>query len=125
MSNIEIRGIERMNAKEVIEEVERGGKFVIYQTVMSFVVVTLRNPTAIHFIRSGQGRVGPGIGYTLQTLLLGWWGIPWGFIYTPIVLITNLCGGKDVTEAVVADMLENLRRQAARSRLAQQPAGTV
>lgn len=125
MSNIEIRGIERMNAKEVIEEVERGGKFVIYQTVMSFVVITLKNPTAIHFIKAGQGRVGPGIGYTIQTLLLGWWGIPWGFIYTPMVLITNLCGGKDVTEVVVADMLEGIRRQAARAKLAQQPAATV
>ena len=119
MSNIEIRGIERMSAKEVIEEVERGGRFVIYQTVMSFVVVTLRHPTAIHFIRSGQGRVGPGIGYTLQTLLLGWWGIPWGLIYTPMVLITNLCGGKDVTEAVVSDMLEKIRRQTAKQKLLQ------
>ena len=119
MSNIEIRGIERMSAKEVIEEVERGGRFVIYQTVMSFLVVTLRHPTAIHFIKAGQGRIGPGIGYTLQTLVLGWWGVPWGLIYTPMVLITNLCGGKDVTEAVVSDMLEKIRRQTAKQKLLQ------
>lgn len=125
MSNIEIRGIERMSAKEVIEEVERGGKFVIYQTVMSFVFITMKNPTAIHFIKAGHGRVGPGIGYTLQTFALGWWGVPWGLIYTPMVLITNLCGGKDVTEAVVADMVEKLRRQAARSKLAQEAAATA
>ena len=32
-----------------------------------------------------------------MSALLGWWGFPWGFIYTPAVLVTNLKGGRDVT----------------------------
>jgi hypothetical protein len=118
MSGVEIRGVERMELKEIIDEVERGGKFVMYQTVMSFLVITLRNPTAIHFVKAGQSRVTPGLGYTLQTLVLGWWGVPWGLIYTPMVLIGNLCGGKNLTEAVMDDFLQKAERQANRSRLA-------
>jgi hypothetical protein len=120
MADIRIVGVERMSLNEIVDEVERGGKFVIYQTVMSFLVITMKNPTAIHFIKAGHGRVGPGIGYTIQTFLLGWWGFPWGFIYTPAVLITNLCGGKDVTQAVMSDLVAHAERQANRARLAQQ-----
>jgi hypothetical protein len=28
---------------------------------------------------------------------LGWWGVPWGLIYTPLTLWTNLSGGRAVT----------------------------
>jgi hypothetical protein len=31
------------------------------------------------------------------SLLFGWWGLPWGLIYTPLTLWTNLSGGRDVT----------------------------
>ena len=38
--------------------------------------------------------------YSLLTLVLGWWGIPWGLIYTPLALMTNFSGGRDVTAEV-------------------------
>ena len=31
---------------------------------------------------------------------LGWWGVPWGIIYTPLTIFTNLFGGQDVTDEV-------------------------
>jgi hypothetical protein len=61
----------------------------------------------------------------LQTLVLGWWGVPWGLIYTPMVLIGNLCGGKNLTEAVMDDFLQKAERQANRSRLAAASAPTA
>lgn len=44
--------------------------------------------------------VGKGLGFTLLSLLFGWWGIPWGPIYTIGALITNFSGGRDVTQEV-------------------------
>jgi hypothetical protein len=39
---------------------------------------------------------------TLLTILLGWWGIPWGPVYSIQSLVVNLKGGKDVTTEVLA-----------------------
>ena len=38
--------------------------------------------------------------YTLVSLVFGWWGFPFGLIYTPMALITNLSGGRDVTALI-------------------------
>lgn len=40
--------------------------------------------------------------YTLLTFFVGWWGIPWGPIYSIGAFITNFKGGKDVTNEVLA-----------------------
>lgn len=37
------------------------------------------------------------IAYTGATLLFGWWGIPWGPIYTVRAIVRNTLGGKRVT----------------------------
>jgi len=53
--------------------------------------------TDVHFVRSDEKAVVKGLGYTLLTFVAGWWGIPWGPIYSIGCLSTNLSGGKDVT----------------------------
>jgi len=45
--------------------------------------------------------------WRLISLLVGWWGFPWGLIYTPMTLIQNLGGGKDVTREVLATFTQN------------------
>jgi hypothetical protein len=42
--------------------------------------------------------------FTLLSLVLGWWGIPWGPIYTIQSVVINFQGGKDVTKEVLASM---------------------
>jgi hypothetical protein len=32
------------------------------------------------------------LGSALYSFLLGWWGIPWGFIVTPVQIVRNLAG---------------------------------
>lgn len=39
--------------------------------------------------------------YSLLSFLFGWWGIPWGFIWTPMALYTNFSGGRDVTQQLL------------------------
>ena len=45
-----------------------------------------------------------GLPFTLLSLLLGWWGIPWGPIYTIQSLWVNLKGGRDVTQEIMPSM---------------------
>jgi hypothetical protein len=37
----------------------------------------------------------------LISLLFGWWGIPWGPIYTVTSLFKNFGGGRDVTKEIM------------------------
>lgn len=100
-----ILGMDGLSTAQVQDELRRGGRFVVFEYCVSFFVTTLRRSSDVYFIRAGQGTFGLSLGYTLLSLFLGWWGIPWGFIYTPRCLATNLLGGKDVTEQVVPALL--------------------
>lgn len=90
-----------MSPSEITFEVQRGGRFIVYQYCVSLLVVTFKRNSSVQFVRAGENATTKGIPYTLLSLLLGWWGIPWGFIYTPQVIHKNLKGGIDVTSAVL------------------------
>jgi hypothetical protein len=96
-----IKNIEGMSPNEINHELSRGGKFVVFQYCISIVVMTFRRPSDIYFIRAEESALKHSIGYTLLTFVLGWWGIPWGPIYSIGSLVTNLSGGKDVTQEVI------------------------
>lgn len=98
---MKIVGIEQMSSEELTFELQRGGKFVMYYYCVSLLVVTFRRGSNIHFIRAGESSVSKGLMWTLLTLVMGWWGIPWGPIYTFQSLAVNLRGGKDVTAETV------------------------
>ena len=36
----------------------------------------------------------------LITLTLGWWGVPWGVLLTPLILWGNLRGGTEVFKKI-------------------------
>ncbi len=91
-----------MSPSEIVSEIDHGARFVIYQYVASGLVVTFRHNSKTFFIRPGKSAALKSWPYTLLTLLMGWWGIPWGLIYTPQVLYKNLKGGADITPMVLA-----------------------
>jgi len=101
---MKIEGVEGMTTADVVGEVQNGAKFVIYQYCISLLIVTFKRGSDIYFIKAGETALANGIPYTLLSLLLGWWGIPWGPIYTIQSLAVNLAGGNDVTKEVVASM---------------------
>ena len=92
-----IIGTDGLSTADVQAEVARGGRFVTYGYCISVLVMTFRRSSDVYFVRSTESRVMKGLPYTLLSLALGWWGFPFGFIYTPMVLIENLGGGRDVT----------------------------
>ncbi|WP_068769381.1 hypothetical protein OH491_03060 [Termitidicoccus mucosus] len=91
--------LEDYSAEEIREEVERGARIVAYVYCVSFLVVTFKRATRPYLIKGGHGRLGPGLPWALLTLLFGWWGFPWGLIYTPMALWQTLRGGMDLTDA--------------------------
>jgi hypothetical protein len=102
---MQIVGTGELTVAQVAEEVRRGGRFVYFPYCISLLVVTLRRSSDIHFIRAGEGTFGKSWPYALLSFLLGWWGFPWGFIWTPVALFETLSGGKDVTGQIMQSML--------------------
>jgi hypothetical protein len=101
---MKVIGIVGMGNLELKTEIQKGGKFIIYQYVISILIMTFRRNSNIYFVKTDESAVVKGLPYTLLSLLVGWWGIPWGIIYTVQALITNLGGGKDVTAQVLASI---------------------
>lgn len=99
---MKIKGIDGLTGPELQMEIEKGGKFVYYLYCVSILILTFKRSSAVYFVKAGESRVTKGMGYILLSALVGWWGIPWGPIYTIEALNTNLKGGKDVTNDVVA-----------------------
>ena len=99
-----IIGLKSETVETINFELERGAKFVIYTYCVSILILTFKRSSDIYFIKSKESRISKGLVFTLISLLFGWWGIPWGPIYTIGALITNFSGGKDVTADVLAIM---------------------
>ena len=95
-----IVGVEGLSEADVRQQVQMGARFVMFRWSVSVIIMSFRRTSPIYFVRPGEQP--RGWTYTLLTLLIGWWGIPWGPIFTIQTLITNLGGGIDVTEAVLA-----------------------
>ncbi len=96
-----IKGMEGMTDYEVNYELANGAKFVVFEYCVSIIVMTFKRSSSIYFIKSGESTTKHSFIYTLLSLVVGWWGFPWGPIYTIGALITNLGGGKNVTTEVL------------------------
>lgn len=98
---MQIKNIEGLTTADINRELDRGGKFVIYQYAISIIVMTFRRSSDVYFIRGNESGVVKGLSYTILTFLFGWWGIPWGPIHSIGSLYQNLRGGKDVTQEIL------------------------
>lgn len=103
----EIKNIEGLSVDDINRELNNGAKFVVFQYSFSIIVMTFKRGSDIYFIKAGESTVRHSIGFTIITLLFGWWGIPWGPIYSIGSLYTNLTGGKDITQEVLNSMNSN------------------
>ena len=101
---MKIEGIEGMLPEQIRFELQRGAKFVFFYYSVSVVVMSFRRASPVYFIPAGKNALGKGLPWTLLTLVAGWWGIPWGPIYTVQSLVVNFKGGKDVTAELSASL---------------------
>jgi hypothetical protein len=109
---MKIKGLEGLSDEQIKIEMERGGKFIIFQYCISIIVMTYRRPSSIYFIKKNDGTFGKSLPFTLISFLLGWWGIPWGPIHTIGAITNNLKGGRDVTAEVLQSFSLNREEQA-------------
>lgn len=97
---MKIMGAENMSPDQLRFEIQRGAKLVYYQYAISILVMSFRRASSIYFIPAGENAIAKGLPWTGLSLLAGWWGIPWGPIWTIQALVTNFRGGKDVTAEI-------------------------
>lgn len=76
------------------------GRWVTFEYCISLVAVTMRRRSRPHYLKPGQNAIIRGLPYIGVSFLLGWWGLPWGVIYTPVTIFANLAGGYDITAQV-------------------------
>lgn len=79
---------------------------VQYVGVVSLVFVTVEAPTN-HYILGSARANRMRVVSTVISGSLGWWGIPWGLIYTPRAIKSNLNGGN---QATVSELLGLVNR---------------
>lgn len=76
--------------------------YVVYPYCVSVLLLTFRMNSSPKAVPAGANRLVAGLPFALVSLLFGWWGIPWGPIYTVQCLYRWIQGGIDVTAAVEA-----------------------
>jgi hypothetical protein len=94
--------VEQMTPEQLRFELQRGAKFVQYQYCISILVMTFKRFSKVTYVPPEESAVMKGMGFTLLALVAGWWGIPWGPIWTVQALWVNLRGGKDLTPQIAA-----------------------
>lgn len=98
---MKIKNINNLSVEQMNHELANGAKFVVFPYCISIWIMTFRESSSIYFIKSGESTIKYSIPYTLISLFAGWWGVPWGPIYTFGSIRSNLSGGKNVTDDVL------------------------
>jgi len=104
---MEIKNIEGLRVSEIQAMVNNGGKFVIFPYTVSIVIMTFKRSSSIYFIRPDESSFKHSYKHIALNGVMGWWGIPWGPIYTIQSIYQQLSGGKDVTAAIMAHLIQN------------------
>ncbi len=104
---MEIRNIDGLSVAQVKQLVNEGGRFVHFPYTISIVLMTFKRSSSIYFVRDGENSFKYSYKHVGTNLVLGWWGLPWGPIYTIGSLYHQLSGGKDVTDAVMSQLIQH------------------
>ncbi|MFB9078978.1 hypothetical protein ACFFLS_10230 [Flavobacterium procerum] len=104
---MQIKNIEGLRVAQVRDLVHQGGKFVIFPYTISFVLMTLKRSSDIYFIRPDESSFKYSWGYAVLNLVVGWWGFPWGPIYTIGSAYHHVVGGKDLTQEVMSHLTQH------------------
>lgn len=106
---MKIHGLPGVPESEVRQVLAGGGRLVRFEYCISLLFLTLRRQSRVFLLAADDPGLVDGLPYTLVTLLLGWWGVPWGLVGTPLALLTNLTGGRDVTAEVAVGTSDEAR----------------
>ena len=91
-----IPAIEAEEASFNGQPVTLDSEIIRYGMVYSLVVVTMRQTSAWQ-LKGSKLEKKCFWTSTLVTLFVGWWGVPFGLIFTPVYLMINLTGSDKKT----------------------------
>lgn len=110
---MKIRNISGLSAAALEREATNGAKFIQYAYTVSFLITTIKRESSVYMVRPSKSSKGKQLFFTLVSCLFGWWGIPNGPKQTLASIRTNLKGGKDVTDEVMATVAGHILFQEA------------
>lgn len=105
---MKLEDLDNWTIEDLESDIAKGGKFVIFTYTISILIMTFKRPSDLYYIKSDEKTIADGWQYFLLSLLLGWWGIPWGPIYT-IQSLWYAITGKDVTEEVKYEIMQHMQ----------------
>lgn len=91
--------------EEVMLAKSQGGSFVTYQWIIPRpIFYPVRRLSKVYFIPKGMNKSKYASKFNLISLIIGWWGLPYGpfAVYNSVTLNNN--GGIDVTEDVYLNL---------------------
>lgn len=95
-SHLTVYSDEELSEETVGQRDLQGARIVVFEYCISLIFVTFKRTSFGYLIQPHQGTFTKALPYILISLFLGWWGFPWGPIYTISSIFKNLFGGIDV-----------------------------
>ena len=95
MKTIKIRDVGGRTAETLQQEIERGGRFVEFDCIVSVFFLSFRFQSSVFYIpplHGGGAMSLRAVAYSMCSLFLGAWGIPWGLLMTPTQILRNVAG---------------------------------
>lgn len=88
----------------IAEAVTDGTRFIVIPFVFSIIIVSFRRHLGgVYRVHDHEFPISKLFLATLITMLFGWWGIPFGIIWSVISMFQLWNGGKDVTLEILQD----------------------
>ena len=97
----------RWSDEELLRALERGATIVRYPYVISAVLASFKLESRAVLIEQSSRRYVQAIPYLLFTLAFGWWGVPWGPIFTAKALWCLIQGGEEITDVIHEELQSN------------------
>ena len=110
---MKLKNIAGLSAIDIQTEADNGAKFVYYSYTISLLIISFKRTSNVFMIPAGESATNKGLPYNVLSLVFGWWGLPYGPIYTINSIRSNLKGGVDVTDDVMATVAGHLLFQEA------------
>lgn len=89
---------------ELKTQIENGSRFILFPYCVSIFAFTFRKFSPAFLIKKDEDTSKHIRKFNLYTILLGWWGFPWGPIYSVKALHASKKGGLDVTDDIMLNI---------------------
>ncbi|TDU80924.1 hypothetical protein EI77_00225 [Prosthecobacter fusiformis] len=111
-------GTEGMMLRDIEQDIMKGGRFIVHHWCFSIIILSFSRTTSTRYFRSWKSGIGRASFYSLVSMTFGWWGFPFGLLYTPLCLWKNARGGTDVTSDLLSQIIGPARAHSVLSKAA-------